>query len=117
MSSNTYPVFFDPAFLSDSNAGIWTMPSTAASSTILQELTLKLHNRTSATRLVTIYAFDGSATAGSSNEVCYELPVPPKDYVLVPVHRIAGANAAIQGYCDVANSVTVAPIGGKLHVP
>lgn len=92
------------------------MPSSAASTAILQEMTLKFHNRTIATRLVTAYAFS-SGSAGTANEIIFEHPVPPKDYILVPVHRIEGATAAIQGYCDAANAVTVAPIGGKLHVP
>jgi len=116
VSSNTTPVFFAPVFLAAANAGIWTMPSSAASTAILQEMTLKFHNRTAATRVVTAYAFS-SGTASTSNEVCFELTVPPKDYILVPVHRVEGATAAIQGFCDIANSVTVAPIGGKLHVP
>ena len=116
MSTNTYPVFFVSAYLSDSNAGIWTMPASAASTAILQELTLKLTNVTAATRICTIYAFS-SGSANINNAVIYSHSVPPYDYILVPIPRISGSSAAIQGFCDVASSVTAQAIGGKLHVP
>lgn len=116
MSTNSYPVFFSPLFLTDSNASLWTMPASSATTTILQEMTIKFHNRTNATRLVTAYAFS-TGTASTSNEIIFQHPVPAFDYILVPVHRIQGTSAAIQGFCDVTNAVTAAPIGGKLHVP
>lgn len=116
MSTNTYPVFFASAYLADSNSGIWTMPASAASTTILQELTLKLTNVTAATRVCTVYAFS-SGTANLNNAVISNHSVPPYDYILIPIPRISGSSAVIQGFCDVANAVTAQAIGGKLHVP
>jgi hypothetical protein len=116
VSTNTYPTLFASTFLTDSNAGIWTMPGTAATTTILQDLTLMVSNKTNAVRLVNIYAFS-SGSASSTNALILTHPIPAYDYILIPVPRIEGSSAAIQGYCDVTNSVTVAPVGGKLHVP
>lgn len=114
MSTNTYPIFFESSYLADSNAGIYNVPS-MPTGTILQELTIKCTNVTAATRVVTIYA-STSGSEGANNAIALNHSVPPYDYILIPVPRIA-ANGVIEGYCDVANSVTVQAIGGKLHVP
>ena len=116
MSTNTYPLFFASTYLTASNASLWTMPLTAATTSILQELSLMIANKTVATRLVTIYAFS-SGSAGLQNAVVASYPVPPNDYILLPIPRISGSGATIQGFSDATNAVTVVPIGGKLHVP
>lgn len=114
MASNTYPLFFESAYLASSNAGIYTVPD-SPTTTILQQLTLKCTNVTAATRVVTIYA-STSGAQGANNAIALNMSVPPYDYIEIPVPRIA-AGGAIEGFCDAENSVTVQAIGGKLHVP
>jgi len=107
---------FQPTFLGSSNAGIWTMPASAASTSELKGLTLLVGNKTSAARLVTLYAFD-AGSASLANAILYNHPVPPNDFIYIAVPEISGSSAKIQGYCDVADSVSVAAIGGEINVP
>ncbi|MFD1216416.1 hypothetical protein [Microbulbifer celer] len=44
------------------------------------------------------------------------MSVPPNDYIIIPVPRLANGGS-IQALADQASSVNVAPIGGKLHTP
>ncbi len=113
MSTNTYPIFFESAFLGSSNAGIYTV--TGNTNTILQELTLKFTNVTAATRQITIYAFS-SGLASNTNAIAVNHSVPPNDYILLPIPRIL-KGGSIQGFCDAAASVNVQAIGGRLHTP
>lgn len=115
MASSTYPVFFESAFLGTSNATIYTVGGTAT--TILRGLWLKLTNVTAATRLVTIYASE-DGNQDSSNAVLFEHPVPPNDWITVPISRIS-KDGVIEGFCDAANAVNVSQYEdtGRLFTP
>jgi len=115
MSVSTYPVLFESAMLSDSNATIYTVPSLTG--TVLRGLRLKLTNVTAATRLVTIYA-STSGTESTTNAVLYNVPVAPYDWIEVDVPRV-GAGGVVEGFCDTASSVNVSAIGdsARLFVP
>ncbi len=114
MATNTFPVFFESAYLAAENSGIYSVPA-SPSTVVLQEMTIKCTNVTAATRTVTLYA-SASGTQGPDNAVALNMSVPPYDYILLPVHRLP-ASGVIEGFCDEANSVTIQAIGGKLHTP
>ena len=113
MSTNTYPIFFESSYLSDSASSIYIL--SGASTSILQDLVLKFTNLTGATRLVTAYAYT-SGSPSLENALIYNHTVPPYDYIEVPVPRI-GNGGKVDAFCDVASAVNVQAIGGKIHVP
>ena len=115
MSTNAYPVLFSSTLLGATNGTVYTVQSSPTTIT-LQDLQLKLTNVTAATRTVTIYAVPPSGAPDPSNAVAIEMSIPPYDYMILPVERLA-AGGSIQGLASAAASVNISPIGGKLHTP
>lgn len=115
MSTNAYPVFFNSTALDSANGLIYTVPS-SPTTIILQELQIKVVNTSEATHTVTIYAVPSGGAASTSNAAAINMSVPPYDYVLIPVPRMA-AGGTVEGFADTASVLSVQPIGGKLHTP
>lgn len=115
MSTNTFPLFFNSVLLGTSNASMYTVPA-SPTTIILQDLQVKITNVTAATRQVTMYALPSGASASDTYKIAPEMSVPPFDFIIVPVPRLS-AGGSVQGFADAASSLTVQPIGGKLHTP
>lgn len=115
MSTNTYPLFFNSQYLPSANGVIYTAP-VSPTTIVVQELQLKISNTTAATHAVTLYAVPSGESAAVDKAIAVEMSVPPYDYILLPVPRIA-AGATIEGFTDTAEVLTVQPVGGKLHTP
>ncbi|MDP5211365.1 hypothetical protein, partial [Microbulbifer sp. 2205BS26-8] len=88
MSTNTYPVFFNSIMLEDTISTLYAVPS-SPSGTILQNLQIKITNTTSATRTVSVYAVPVSSSPAPDNAVALNMSIPPNDYILLPVERLA----------------------------
>lgn len=115
MSTNEFPVFFDTQMLGSTLSTPYDVPTTP-SGVILQNLQLKLTNTSAATRTVSVYAVPSGSSPDPSNAIVLEMSVPPRDYIVVPVQRLANGGT-IQALADQAGAVNIAPIGGKLHTP
>lgn len=115
MSANTYPIFFNSAYLDSTNGTIYTAPASPSTITV-QDLQLKITNTTTATHTVTIYVVASGGTATSALAVAVNMSVPPNDYILIPVPRF-GAGATLQGFADTADALNVQAVGGKTHTP
>ncbi|WP_299942117.1 hypothetical protein [uncultured Microbulbifer sp.] len=115
MSTNTYPVFFNSAMLEDTVSILYRVPR-SPSGTILQNLQVKITNTTSATRSVSVYAVPASSEPAPHNAVALNMSVPPNDYLLLPVERLAN-EGSIQAHADEPEALSAQPIGGKLYIP
>lgn len=115
MSTNTFPVLFNSQLLGNTVSTIYDVPSSPSGIT-LQDMQLKLTNVTDATRTVTVHAVPAAGSPNDTNAIAKEMSVPPRDYIMLPVERL-GADGTIQGLADMAGSVNIQAIGGKLHTP
>ena len=115
MSTNEFPVLFNSTLLTTSQAEIYAVPS-SPSGIQLHDLQLKLTNVSSATRTVDLWAIPSGGSASDTTAIVVDFPIPPKDYVLVPLERL-GASGTIEGLADQGSAVTIQPVGGKLHTP
>lgn len=115
MSTNTYPVLFNSTMLGAALSTIYTLAASPSTS-ILQDLQVKLTNVSAATRTVTLYAVPSGGSVAPATAVAFELSIPPYDYIILPVERL-GAGGTLQGFASAADSINIQPIGGKIHTP
>lgn len=92
----------------------YTVPPTSGG--MLRDCRLKADNYTSAIRLVTIYGVYSGEAAATSNAEAYQIPVPPFNYVEIPI-KVLPASASIQALCDADTSVTLSLLSGRHFVP
>jgi hypothetical protein len=93
---------------------LYTVPSTTG--IILRNALVKVTNYSTATRLVDVYGVANTGTSSVSNADAYQLAVPPKDYVIIPIKRLA-ASAFIQAKADAASALTMGLLAGDLYTP
>ena len=110
--SVTFPTA-NPLVLSTSTQTFLTVPST--SGLVARDLVVKITNSTAATRLVSVYGVPSGGTASTGNAVAYEMSVPPKDYVLIPVGRL-GASGTVQAAAD-ATGLLITLESGNYYTP
>ncbi len=115
MSTNTYPNFFPSQDLGDTATPLVSVASLPATIQ-LQDLQLKFFNHTTTTRTVTAYAIPSGASAADRYAVVKDFPIPPNDFIIVPVPRVS-AGGVVSALADTAASVNVQAIGGKFHTP
>lgn len=115
MSTNTFPVFFDGTLLTTTTQTLYSVPSSPSSS-ILQEMQIKLTNITNQAQAVSVWAVPSGQGISDSFAIALDTVIAPNSFLLIPTQRLA-AGGTIQAIASIADAVNIAPVGGKLHTP
>ena len=116
--SVAYKKLFEPTILTTSAATIFTLNASAGatSTTILENLVLRVVNYTATPTTVTGYAIASGGSASNDEIFCSALAVPANDYVLVTVPVMA-FGGFIQMLAADATTITVHHESGLPKTP